>query len=318
MRNLTHFIIAVVVIVFISLVSGVFYIVDESKQVIITQFGKPVGDPIQEAGLHFKMPFIQKASYFEKRLLEWDGHPNQIPTKDKKYIWVDTTARWRIKDPLKFMQSVNNETAAQARLDDIIDAATRDYITSNKLLEVVRNSNQILQDIKDREEAEAVIHASEALEKISIGREEIAIKILENAAKTVPQYGIELVDMRIKRINYVKEVRTKVYDRMIAERKRAAEQYRSEGQGKKAEIEGFMLKELKSITSEAYKTSEELKGKADAESIKIYANAYNKDPNFYSFTKTLDTYKKTVDKDTMMILSTEGDYYKFLKGDIAN
>lgn len=317
MREFTSLVVGISIVILVLIISGTFYVVDESKQVIITQFGKPVGDPIREAGLHIKMPFIQRAHYFEKRLLEWDGSPNQIPTKDKRYIWVDTTARWRIKDPLKFMQSVNNETAAHARLDDIVDAATRDYVTANILLEAVRNSNDILTRIKELEIEEEVVQAAEALEKINIGRENLTKAILENAAKTVPQYGIELVDVRIKRINYVEEVRTKVYDRMIAERKRAAEQYRSEGQGKKAEIEGLMLKELKTITSQAYKTAEEVKGKADAEAIKIYADAYGKDPEFYSFLKTLDTYKDTVDKDTMLILSTEGDYYRFLKGDIA-
>lgn len=315
MKGLASWIIGIGILILLLIISGTLYVVDESKQVIITQFGKPIGEPVTKAGLHIKVPFIQRAHYFEKRLLEWDGHPNQIPTKDKKYIWVDTTARWRIKDPLKFMQSVNNETAAHARLDDIVDSSTRDYVTANILLEVVRDSNQILTRIKELEAEEEVVQAAEALEKINIGREKLTKAILESAAKTVPQYGIELVDMRIKRINYVEEVRRKVYDRMVAERKRAAEQYRSEGQGKKAEIEGLMLKELKTITSEAYKTAEEIKGKADAEALKIYAQAYGKNPDFYSFLKTLETYKETVDKDTMLILSTEGDYYKFLKGE---
>lgn len=317
MKGLANWIIGIGIVIFILIISGTLYVVDESKQVIITQFGKPIGDPITQAGLHIKVPFIQRAHYFEKRLLEWDGHPNQIPTKDKRYIWVDTTARWRIKDPLKFMQSVNNETAAHARLDDIIDSATRDYVTANILLEAVRDSNQILTRIKELEIEEEVVQAAEALEKINIGREKLTKAILKNAAKTVPQYGIELVDVRIKRINYVEDVRRKVYDRMIAERKRAAEQYRSEGQGKKAEIEGLMLKELKTITSGAYRKAEVIKGKADAEAIKVYADAYGKDPDFYSFLKTLETYKDTVDEGTILILSTEGDYYQFLKGDIS-
>ena len=317
MKGLTSWIVGIGILIFILVISGTFYIVDESKQVVVTQFGKPIGDPITKPGLHIKMPFIQLVHYFEKRLLEWDGRPSEVPTKDKRFIWVDTTARWRIKDALKFMQSVNNETAAHARLDDIIEAATWDYINANILLEVVRDSNQILTRIKELELEEEVIQAAEVLEKISIGREKLTKAILESAANTVPQYGIELVDMRIKRINYVEKVRREVYNRMIAERKRAAEQYRSEGQGKKAEIEGLMLKEFKTITSRAYKTAEEIKGKADAEAIKIYAEAYSKDPEFYSFLKTLETYKDTVDKDTTLILSTEGDYYRFLKGGIS-
>ncbi len=309
-----NIIIGIVVLVLLLVISGALYTVDESQQVVLTQFGKPVGDPITSPGLKFKMPFIQKAHRFEKRLLDWDGNPNQIPTKDKKYIWVDTTARWRIKDALKFMQSVNNETMAQARLDDIIDAATRDYITANNLIEVVRNSNQLLEKEEIIEE-ELIAQTAEALERVNIGRAKLTQAILDNAANTVPQYGIELVDVKIKRINYVEEVRRKVYDRMIAERKRAAEQYRSEGQGKKAEIEGLMEKELKTISSGAYKTAQEVKGEADAEAISIYADAYGKDPNFYSFLKTLETYKETVDKDTMLILSTEGDYYRYLTGE---
>lgn len=311
-----NIIIGIVILALLLVISGALYTVDESQQVVLTQFGKPVGEPITSPGLKFKVPFIQKAHRFEKRLLDWDGNPNQIPTKDKKYIWVDTTARWRIKDALKFMQSVNNETMAQARLDDIIDAATRDYITANNLIEVVRNSNQLLEKEETIEE-ELIAQTAEALERVNIGREKLTQAILDNAGSTVPQYGIELVDVKIKRINYVEEVRRKVYDRMIAERKRAAEQYRSEGQGKKAEIEGLMEKELKMISSEAYKTAQQIKGKADAEAISIYAEAYGKDPNFYSFLKTLETYKDTVDKDTMLILSTEGEYYRYLTGETS-
>ena len=296
------------------IVSGTFYKLDESKQAIITQFGKPIGNPIIESGLHIKIPFLQTVNYFEKRILEWDGHPNEIPTKDKKYIWIDTTARWRIKDPLKFMQTVNNETSAQARLDDIIDAATRDYVTSNNLLEVVRDTNNILYEENSDIELQ-VAQNTEALEKISLGRRKILQSILDDASKTVQQYGIELVDVRIKRINYIEKVREKVYERMTSERKRAAEQYRSEGQGEKAKIEGLMSKELQSIRSEAYKRAEEIKGAADAEAIKIYAESYGKDPDFYSFMKTLETYKNTIDKQTTLILSTVGEYFKFLKAD---
>ena len=298
------------VLAVIMFMSGAVYVVNETKQVVITQFGKPVGEPVTTAGLHFKMPFIQRAQYFEKRLLEWDGNPNQIPTKDKRYIWLDTTARWKITDALKFLQSVGTERGALARLDDIINSATRDAITSHLLVETIRNTNRILDST---EEEKVVVFTEEALEKIDVGREVLAEMILAKAKVIAPQYGIELIDVRIKRLNYVEAVRKKVYERMIAERKRAAEQYRSEGQGKQAEIEGQTGKELKQITSEAYRKSQGIRGKADAETTRIYAEAYNKDPVFYSFLKTLETYKSTIDEKSTIILTTDSDYYRYLK-----
>jgi len=301
----TLFVIAVV-----SFVIGVIYIINEGQQVVITQFGKPVGKPVTSAGLHFKQPLIQEAHYFEKRLLDWDGDPNQIPTKDKKYIWVDTTARWKIIDALKFLQSVGNEMSAQGRLDDIINSATRDVVTSHLLVEAVRDSNRILES---KVEGEDVIVTDEALERIDVGRKLLEGAILEKAKILAPQYGIEIVDVRIKRINYVEDVRNKVYDRMIAERKRAAEKYRSEGQGKSAEIEGQVAKELKAITSEAYREAQIITGKADAEAISIYAAAYSQNPDFYSFLKTLETYRATIDEKSTVILTTDSDYYKYLK-----
>jgi len=310
------------VLLIIGFGSGALYIINETQQVVITQFGKPVGDPIVLAGLHFKTPFIQQAHYFEKRLLNWDGDPNQIPTKDKKYIWVDTIARWKIIDPLKFLQSVGNEMGAQSRLDDIINSATRDVVTGHLLVETVRNTNRIL-DAKE-EEGEDVIVTEEALERIEVGRHMLTRAILEKARPLAPQYGIDIIDVRIKRVNYVEDVRNKVYDRMIAERKRAAEKYRSEGQGKSAEIQGQVAKELKQITSEAYRQAQILTGKADAEAISIYAQAYNEDPDFYSFLKTLETYQSTIDDKSTVILTTDSDYYKYLKtlgvkkGDASN
>lgn len=292
--------------------SGAAYIVPETQQVVITQFGMPVGTAVQEAGLHFKLPFIQKANYFEKRLLEWDGDPNQIPTRDKKYIWVDTIARWKIVDPLKFFQSVGNEWGAHARLDDIINSATRDVITANALVEIIRDSNRILETEPD-EQLSGVTISEEALERIYSGREILEEGILERAKVIAPQYGIEIVDVRVKRLNYVDEVRKRVYDRMISERKRAAEMYRSEGRGRSADIQGQMERELKSITSEAYKVAQELTGEADAEAVTIYAQAYGKDVDFYSFMRTLETYGTTVDIGTTFILTTDADYYKYLK-----
>jgi len=312
-KILTTITFAAIVVAFL-LVSGAVYIIGETQQVVITQFGQPIGKPITKAGLHFKMPFIQQANYFEKRILEWDGNPNQVPTKDKKYIWVDTTARWKIVDALKFLQSVTSESGAHARLDDIIDSATRDFITSNNLVEAVRDTNRIIKERSSAAAEESSDQIAGEIEEIGFGREALTRAIVREAAKIVPQYGIELIDVRIKRINYVSEVQRKVFERMISERKRAAEQYRSEGQGKKAEIEGQMEKELKQIQSEAYKVAEEIKGKADAEAIKIYAAAYNNDPEFYSFLKTLDTYRNTIDKDTTAILSTDNEYLGYLGG----
>lgn len=305
-------IVAVTLVAGVAFLSGAMFIVDETKQVVITQFGKPVGGPIMTAGLKIKVPFIQEAHFFEKRLLRWDGDPNQIPTKDKKYIWVDTMARWKIVDPLKFLQSVGTEIGAQSRLDDIINSATRDAVTGHFLVEAVRNTNRILET--KGELGEDVIVTDEALERIDVGREQLTRVILEKARVIVPQYGIEIMDVRIKRINYVEDVRNKVYDRMIAERKRAAERYRSEGHGKSAEIQGQTGKELKLITSEAYRQAQILMGKADAEAINIYAKAYSMDPDFYAFLKTMDSYRTTIDSGSTIILTTDSDYYKYLKG----
>ncbi|NOY59968.1 MAG: protease modulator HflC [Calditrichaeota bacterium] len=294
----------------IIVLSDAFYTVDQTKQVIITQFGNPVGKPVLTAGLHVKLPFIQKATFFEKRIMEWDGDANQIPTKDKKYILVNTFARWRIADPLKFYQSVNNERSAMGRLDDIIDGITRDFISENVLIEVVRNSNRTMLSSSEEEE-DAVIEADSL--KIKLGRTAITREILKLVQKKVPQYGIAVLDIRIKKVNYIAEVRQKVYDRMVSERKRIAQLYRSQGQGKRAEITGQMGKELQRITSEAYRKAQQIQGDADATATSIYANAYSKDPEFYSFLKTLDTYRKTIDSTSTLILSTDSDYMKYLK-----
>ncbi|RKY33856.1 MAG: protease modulator HflC [Candidatus Omnitrophota bacterium] len=299
-----------IILLFLFFLGNPFFVVNEYEQAIVTQFGRPVGEPLKKAGLYFKLPFVQKVNYFEKRILEWDGYPTQIPTKDKKYIWVDTTARWKINEPLKFFQSVYNERGAQARLDDIIDAAVRDLVTSHNLIEIVRNSNRLLEEAKI--EKTDFVEAS-ALERVSWGRGKLREEILKRAQEITPKYGIELVDVRIKRVNYVEEVRRKVYDRMISERKRAAERYRSEGRGKKAEIEGQTEKELKKILSSAYKTAQKIKGEADKEATKIYATAYSKDPEFFAFLKSLSAYSESIDEDTTLILTTDSEYLKYLK-----
>ncbi len=285
------------------------YVVNEAEQAIVTQFGKPVGD-VSEPGLHFKMPFIQKVSRFEKRILKWDGDPNQIPTKDKRFIWIDTTARWRIKDPLLFYTTVATERGAMSRLDDIIDSVVRDAVSGRLLVELVRGSDYEAQGGGDeRFEVEGVVIAKENL----VGREEIMAGILEKARANTPDYGIELLDVQIKRINYVEQVRTRVYERMINERKKVAAQYRSEGEGEKADILGQMERELKEISSEAYRKVLEVRGGADAEAAAIYAEAYNQDKEFYTFLRTLESYKKSIQKNGRLVISTDSDYYKYLK-----
>ncbi|HBR13949.1 MAG TPA: protease modulator HflC [Candidatus Omnitrophica bacterium] len=312
MKNGIAVFLVVVFFTGLLLASGAFFEVDETQQVVLTQFGELVGQPITKAGLYFKMPFIQKANYFDKRILEWDGDPDQIPTIEKRLIWVDMTARWRIIDVLTFMKTMGTEQNAQSRLDDILDAKSRDVIPSHKLIEVIRNSNRLLEGgARSSLESSTDELTETALESIKEGREVLSRKVFELASASIREFGIELVDVKIKRINYVEEVRNKVYERMISERKRAAEKFRSEGQGKRAEVEGQMAKELEQINAEAYKKSQEIKGKADALAIKIYADAYNNDPEFYSFVKTLESYKKTAGQQTTMILSTQNEFFKF-------
>ena len=299
-----------VIIGLIALFSSAF-VVDETQQVVITQFGKAVGKPITEPGLYFKLPFIQKANYFPKTLLEWDGDPGQIPTLDKTYIWVDTFARWKIVDPLKFFQTVNNVMGAQARLDDILDAAVRNLVTSHRLIETVRKSNRKLDTL---ELGLATQEKYEMLSTVKVGRARIMEEVKKQAEPKVEQFGISLVDVKIKRVNYVEQVRKSVYARMIAERRQMAEKFRSEGQGEARKIEGEKEKMLKKITSEAYMKAQIIKGKADAEAARIYAEAFGKDPEFYSFLKTLDVYKSTMDKDSTLVLSTNSDFLRYLKG----
>lgn len=303
-------IIAIVAFAMIILFSGFAFVVDETKQVVITRFGKPVRDPVKDAGLHFKIPFIEDANFFNKNLLEWDGDPGQMPTKDKTFIWVDTFARWRISNPLTFFETVGNEMSGQAKLDNIIESATRNLITSHHLIEAVRNSDRKL-DIGEIGVDETIKEI--VIKPIEIGREKLSKSIMEQAQPKLSEFGIELVDVRIKRINYVEEVQKAVYNRMIAERKQIAEKFRSEGRGESSKIAGDKAKELKKITSVAYRKAQEIKGKADAESTKIYAEAYNKDPEFYSFINTMEIYKNSLDKETWMMLSTESDFFKYLK-----
>jgi membrane protease subunit HflC len=302
-------ILVIIAFAVLIILADAIYKVSETNQVIVTQFGEPIGDAITKPGLHIKTPFIQKANYFEKRWLEWDGDANQIVTKDKKYIWVDTYARWRISDPLVFFQRVRDERGAHSRLDDIIDGETRNAIANYDLFEVVRSTNR---EFTVSEEAVEVLDTEAAPQEVEMGREKITQIILERSSVITPEFGIELRDVRIKRVNYVEEVQRKVFDRMIAERQRIAAKYRSEGDGKSAEIRGQKERELKRIQSEAYRTAQEVKGKADAEAVKIYANAYNLDVEFYQFMKTLETYRTIMDKETWLFLSTDSEFLKYL------
>jgi len=299
------------IIIIIFIFFGAFYIVDETEQVVVTRFGEAIGKPQINPGLHFKLPIIDTTNYFPKNLLEWDGDPGQIPTLDKTFIWVDTFARWKIVDPLKFFETVNNVIAGLGRLDDIIDPAVRNFITSYPLIETVRMTNREL-DI--REVGVDEVKELSPLGEVKTGRAEITKGIMEQAQPKLAKFGIKLVDVEIKRLNYVEEVQRSVYARMIAERKQIAEKFRSEGKGEARKIEGDKEKEMKRITSGAYRTAQEIKGKADAESTKIYAQAYGRDPDFYSFTNTLDIYKETMDKDSTLVLSTDSEFFKYFKG----
>ena len=298
----------VALIALLVVLNQTLYTVGETEQVILTQFGEPVGEPVVEPGLHVKVPFIQRPNYFEKRFLEWDGSPNQVPTRDKRFIWVDTYARWRITDPLLFFQRLRDERGAQSRLDDILDGETRNAVARHDLIELVRSTNRDPDDVPIESEEEAVI-----LESIERGRQEITRSILETASGRTADLGIELLDLRLKRINYVEEVQQDVFARMIAERQRIAEQFRSEGQGESARIDGERERELAQIQSEAYRQAEELRGVADAEATSIYADSYGRDPGFYAFTKSMETYEQTMDPDTYFILGTDSELLQFLE-----
>lgn len=289
------------------------FVVEETNQAIITQFGRPVGEPINEPGVHFKVPFIQDVQFFDKRFLEWDGDPNQVPTKDKKFIFVDSFARWRITDPLQFFRRLRDERGAQSRLDDILDGETRNAIASHDLVELVRTTNRepeldtLIMDLNDEE----------LLERIEIGRERIQEVILKTANDRAKDLGIEILDFRLKSINYVGDVQQRVYERMISERNRIAEMFRSEGQGEAFRIAGEKDRELFLIYSEAERQAQEIRGRADARAASIYASAYNRSAqarDLYDFMKTMETYVNTFDENTTIVLSTRSEFYKYLMG----
>ncbi len=286
-----------------------FFVVPEGKQAVVTQFGAPVGQPVTEAGPHLKTPFLQDVAFFEKKIMIWDGNANQIPTNDKTFVYLDVTARWRISNALQFLQAVNNEKRAQTILDDIVDSTVRDLVNKNNLVEIIRSSDYQPGEYNRR----ALEEGGVLEEKIELGRDRIAKLIHDSASKITPRYGIELIDVMFKRVNYIETVRRKVFERMISERKRIAAEKRSLGEGQKAEILGKVERELKSVTSEAFKVAEEVKGNADAEAAKIYAEAYNQDPDFYSFYNTLKGYEKTLGKNSRLILSSDSELYKYIQ-----
>ncbi len=300
-----------------------FFVLDEGRQAIITEFGKPVGEPITSAGLHLKTPFIQEARFVDKRILSWDGFPNQIPTKDKKYIKVDTTARWRIVDALKFIQTVRNEVGAKARLDAILDSATRDVISNQNLVEAVRNSNGILDKINEKRdlikklkaEGKPIIEdeVTGEIEKIFLGRESLSDKIVESAASELKEFGIDLIDVQLRRISYEKSVESKVYERMTSERQRVAQKIRSIGKGEKAKIEGRLERDLREIESEAYKRAQIIRGKGEAKAARIYAQDLGQAPQFFEFIKTMEVYNDSITGDTKFILSSESELFKYFR-----
>lgn len=308
MGKLISIIVTMGIFAAVLIFGGAFYIVNESEQVVITQFGKPVGDPITTPGLKIKTPFLETANYFDKRFLAWDGEPKQVSTRDKRFININTYARWRISDPLQYAKSLSDESRAKNRIGSVLEGATQNAIAKHDLIELVRTTNRDYivnnEDTNDQSSKEKTV--------IKSGRDELTREILEIAKSSTSELGIEILDFQFKRINYVPEVRKKVYERMVSERKRIAEEFRSQGAGESARISGQKDRDLKEITSDAYRRSQEIKGKADAKAANIYAAAYNKDPAFYRFMRTMEIYGETLDKETILVLSTEGDFLKYL------
>ena len=314
------------VVLVLIIVGGTLYQVDETEQVIVTQFGEPVRGPITTPGLKMKVPFIQTIRRFDKRVLEWDGLPGQIPTLDKQFIVVDTTARWRISDPLRFLQSVGDERSAQSRLDDLINSAARDVVSSHLLIQTVRTfARELPPDEPDEGSSEqrAIAAAKpdtavlptvkDVAPEERLGRDKLTELMVKRARENLPNLGIDLIDVRIKSVNYARDVERQVYERMISERRRIAARFRSEGDGASAKIRGEKERELDRIRSEAYRKAQETIGKADAEAARIYAEAYGQDPEFYAFYQTLDAYKQTLQKNASLLLTTSSDFYRYLK-----
>lgn len=305
MKQIANFLLIGLVLLGIIVVYDGFFIVEEGRQVMITQFGKPIGTPKTEAGIYFKMPFVQKVNEFDKRIFIWNGEPNQIPTNDKTFVYLDVTARWRIVDALTFMQAVRTVDRAQSLLNDIIGGTVRDMVNKNNLIEIIRSSDWSLDYMTPSNQ--------EPGSKPERGRDVISDQVLDIASRATPQYGIQLLDVVFKRVNYIDTVRERVYDRMISERKRIAAEKRSIGEGQKARILGTVDRELREITSGANREAVQIRGKADAEATRIYGEAYNQDPGFFAYLKTLESYSKVIGSNTSMVLSSDSDLYRYLK-----
>ena len=295
------------------LVAASAYTIDEAEQAIVVQFGRPVGGPVTKPGLHFKLPFIQEVRRFDKRVLSWDGDPNQIPTRGEQFISVDTTARWRISDPLTFLQRVRDERGAINRLNDILDSVVRDHISASELAEIVRSHDWTVTEEDLRRTLAAEDEEEDLLQEVKVGREQLVASVLETAGAQMHEYGIELVDIRIKRVDYVEVVQERVFERMIAERQRMAEQFRSEGSGRAAEITGQTERMLAEIISEARREAEVIRGGADAEATGIYNEAFGEDPEFYTFFRTLESYSNSLGKDMTLIIGADSDYFRYLR-----
>ena len=307
MNNILRFLLIGLIAVAAVAVWDGFYVLREGQQAVITQFGRPVGQSILTAGLKFKLPVIQKVQYFDKRILVWDGDPNQIPTNDKTFIYMDNTARWRIVDPLRFLQAVGTERRAMTLLGDILDGTVRDLVNKNDLIEIIRSSDW------SPDFMASTVQSRDLIVPPKVGRDRISHMVLEAASKITPQYGIELMDVMFKRVNYIESVRLKVYDRMISERKRIAAEKRSTGEGLKAEILGRVDRELAEITSKARREATEIRGTADAEATRIYGEAYSGHAEFFAFQKSLESYRNIITKNTSLILSSDSDLFHYLE-----
>ncbi len=305
-KNIRFFLLVLVAAVGFVLWNS-FFILNEGQQAVITQFGKPIGQPHTSAGLKLKLPFIQYVHFFEKKILIWNGDSNQIPTNDKTYIYMENTARWRISDALRFMQAVGTEARARTLLDDILDGTVRDLVNKNDLIEIIRSSDW------SPDYVDSTLQTPEDMQRPKHGRDQISQMVLEAAAKITPQYGIELIDVMFKRVNYIETVRLRVYDRMISERKRIAAEKRATGEGQKAEILGRVDREFRSITSAAKKQSMEIRGTADAEATRIYAEAYNLDPEFYAFHKSLESYRSILGQNSTLMLNPASDLLRYME-----
>jgi len=306
-KIINSLLIGLAVVVVVTIWDGL-YVLPEGEQAVITQFGRPIGDAVSQAGLKFKMPFIQDVQYFDKKILIWDGEPNQVPTNDKTFVYIDNTARWRIVDPLRFLQAVGTEQRANTLLNDILAGTVRDMDNKNDLIEIIRSS-----DWSDEYMTSTVQSRDLILTPPKVGRDQIALEVLEAAAKITPQYGIELIDVMFRRVNYIESVRLRVYDRMISERNRIAAERRATGEGQKAEILGRVERDLQEIISAANREATEIRGQADAEATRIYAEAYSLNPEFFAFQKSLESYRDIISGNTSLVLSTDSDLFRYLE-----